>query len=342
MSIEIFGSKTLRKGCRQVGPDFAITDYSNMLIDNARHNKLIGLSLPQVGKRRRMFTILIDGKYEVFINPKIEFLGDETDVLCQCASLPGIKDTIKRNNKIKVKYLDNQLNQKEEEFEGELAFEIQHQYDHLDGALFIDYLSDERYTEKWSLKLNNIRKNIKEKPSRSRRGYSADLGFNNSRGTLFTTERGYNTRRGSGVDVANETNETTIRTDQQDGYGDELDDLIGNAGHPENDRSENSSASEPDSNTEVAGGDVENSNYEDIINEMRNTTSPESFYRLYQEVVNQHNQYYTSSSVERLYREFTTSLSDLDPPTSEEMESPNNEGEDSNDSSDEGTGTIME
>ena len=58
-----------------------------------------------------------------------------------CLSLPGIHETVKRGNKIRVKYMDEDFVEHEEEVEGYLARVMQHEFDHLDGKMFIDHLS---------------------------------------------------------------------------------------------------------------------------------------------------------------------------------------------------------
>ena len=58
-----------------------------------------------------------------------------------CLSLPGIHETVKRGNKIRVKYLDEDLVEHDEVVEGYLARVMQHEFDHLDGKMFIDHLS---------------------------------------------------------------------------------------------------------------------------------------------------------------------------------------------------------
>ena len=58
-----------------------------------------------------------------------------------CLSLPGIHESVKRGNKIRVKYLDEDLVEHDEVVEGYLARVMQHEFDHLDGKMFIDHIS---------------------------------------------------------------------------------------------------------------------------------------------------------------------------------------------------------
>ena len=58
-----------------------------------------------------------------------------------CLSLPGIHESVKRGDKIRVKYMDEDFKEYEEEVEGYLARVMQHEFDHLEGKMFIDHLS---------------------------------------------------------------------------------------------------------------------------------------------------------------------------------------------------------
>ena len=71
----------------------------------------------------------------------IERTGDEISMEEGCLSLPGIHESVKRNNKIRVQYLDEKFEAHDELVEGYLARVMQHEFDHLDGKLFIDHIS---------------------------------------------------------------------------------------------------------------------------------------------------------------------------------------------------------
>ena len=72
-----------------------------------------------------------------------------------CLSLPEIREDVTRNNEVRIKYFDEDFNEYEEVFKGFAGRIIQHEYDHLEGILFIDYLSPLRKRLLKS-KLNNI------------------------------------------------------------------------------------------------------------------------------------------------------------------------------------------
>lgn len=121
----------------------------------------IGLAAPQVNVHKRLMVIDIsDDNSEplVFINPTIrERLGEE-EMEEGCLSVPGFAELVRRADYIRVSALDRYGNPFEMEAEGLLAVCIQHEIDHLDGKLFVDYLS--------SLKRDRIRKKL-EKQARS-------------------------------------------------------------------------------------------------------------------------------------------------------------------------------
>lgn len=110
----------------------------------------VGLAAPQIGKDIRIFVVdgtvlesLKDSGFrKVFINVHIlEQTGEEWAYEEGCLSIPGIRESIMRPSKLKVKYVDENFTEHVEEYEGIQARIIQHEHDHLDGKLFIDYLS---------------------------------------------------------------------------------------------------------------------------------------------------------------------------------------------------------
>lgn len=110
----------------------------------------IGLAAVQVGILKRMFVVDVPdhGKY-VMINPKI--IEKSKDVVIYeegCLSLPGIANEIERAKIITVEYQDLDGNKKTLKAADLLATCIQHEYDHLEGILFIDRLSPERRLKK--------------------------------------------------------------------------------------------------------------------------------------------------------------------------------------------------
>ncbi|MFV1883214.1 MAG: peptide deformylase [Balneola sp.] len=111
----------------------------------------VGLAAPQVGVSLRVFVLDADNMLDddeekpgpmAFINPEIiEKKGAKVPMDEGCLSIPDVTDRIIRPETVVVKYKDENFEDQEIEASGWLARVIQHEYDHLDGILFIDYLS---------------------------------------------------------------------------------------------------------------------------------------------------------------------------------------------------------
>lgn len=126
----------------------------------------IGLAATQVGIARRFAVIDVSeekNKRRVFINPEILERDGSCDSDEGCLSVPEYFDTVKRSEWLRVRARDEQGELFELEAEGLLAICIQHEIDHLEGKLFIDYLSD--------LKRRRVRKQL-EKARRAARDAS--------------------------------------------------------------------------------------------------------------------------------------------------------------------------
>ncbi|WP_207060752.1 peptide deformylase [Motiliproteus sp. SC1-56] len=118
----------------------------------------IGLAATQVNVHRRIIVIDIsEDKSEplVLINPEFDVLDESREESQEgCLSVPGFYEPVERANHIRVRALDREGKPFEKEAEGLLAVCIQHEIDHLDGKLFVDYLSP--------LKRNRIRKKLEK------------------------------------------------------------------------------------------------------------------------------------------------------------------------------------
>ncbi|SHJ67816.1 peptide deformylase [Tangfeifania diversioriginum] len=151
--ITVYGDPLLRKKAKPIEKK---TEELDEIIENMwetmYYSDGIGLAAPQVGKSIRLFLVdassaadeepeLKDFK-KVFINPEIiETAGEEWIMNEGCLSLPEIREDVKRTDVVRIKYLDENFEPHEEEFSGFAGRVIQHEYDHLEGILFIDYLS---------------------------------------------------------------------------------------------------------------------------------------------------------------------------------------------------------
>ena len=118
----------------------------------------IGLAATQVNVHKRLVVMdLSEDKSEprVFINPEFESLTEEMDQYQEgCLSVPGFYENVDRPQKVKIKALDRNGEPYELIAEGLLAVCIQHECDHLNGKLFVDYLS--------SLKRDRIKKKLEK------------------------------------------------------------------------------------------------------------------------------------------------------------------------------------
>lgn len=149
--IVMYGDAVLRKKATVIETG---TDVKQLVLDmfetmEAAHG--IGLAAPQIGKSVRMFVVdgtsleeepdLRDFK-KTFINAQVlDEFSDPWDFEEGCLSIPNIREKISRKGKIRIRYYDENWALHEEEFDGMKARIIQHEYDHIEGKLFIDYLS---------------------------------------------------------------------------------------------------------------------------------------------------------------------------------------------------------
>ncbi len=149
----IFGQSVLRKETEEITPDYP--DLQN-LIKNMYETMLkadgVGLAAPQVGLSIRLFVVGLDvlsddfPEYKdylhAFINPRIIETSEEMESMEEgCLSIPGIHENVRRPKSVHATFLDENLNPHDEWITGYAARVFQHEYDHLDGKLFIDHIS---------------------------------------------------------------------------------------------------------------------------------------------------------------------------------------------------------
>ncbi|MCG8452173.1 MAG: peptide deformylase [Spirochaetales bacterium] len=115
------------------------------MVETMIAGKGIGLAGPQVGLLQRIFTVQIDEKPMVFINPQILATSPELSSYEEgCLSIPGQYADVKRPAQLQIQAWNAKGRPFTIEASGLLATVIQHEYDHLDGVLFIDHLSDRK------------------------------------------------------------------------------------------------------------------------------------------------------------------------------------------------------
>jgi len=160
LPIVAFGSPVLRKVSKEITPDYP--DLNKLIEDmweTMYNSKGVGLAAPQVNRDIRLFVMdsvqIIEGLDEeeqkdypndkgykgVFINAKILSLnGEEWAYNEGCLSIPKIREDVYRREKVAIEFVDEQFQPQTKIFNGITARVVLHEYDHIEGKLFIDYL----------------------------------------------------------------------------------------------------------------------------------------------------------------------------------------------------------
>jgi len=151
--ITVYGDPVLRKVAQPITKDYPnFEQLVQDMFDTMYHSDGVGLAAPQIGLPIRMFVIdasaaadeepELEGFKKAFINPEIlELRGDEWSMNEGCLSLPEIREDVSRPEFVKIKYCDENFVEHIEEYGGFAARVIQHEYDHLEGKMLIDYLN---------------------------------------------------------------------------------------------------------------------------------------------------------------------------------------------------------
>lgn len=149
--IVAYGNPVLKKEAEELPEGSDLTQLIQDLYATMDHAYGVGLAAPQINQGVRLFVIdsslMLDedeeekGIRRVFINPiLLDEYGDSFAFEEGCLSIPDVRAEITRSEKLTLEYYDENWNLKEEEFSGMTARVIQHEYDHLEGILFVDYL----------------------------------------------------------------------------------------------------------------------------------------------------------------------------------------------------------
>jgi peptide deformylase len=160
LPIIAYGNPVLKKKAADIAKDYP--NLSGIIADmfDTMHNaKGVGLAAPQVGLSIRLFVVdaspyavdkedddkekkKLAGFTKVFINAQIvEEEGNKWKFNEGCLSIPTIREDVERKPGIRIKYLDENFKPHEEEFDGIRARIIQHEYDHIEGMLFVDRIN---------------------------------------------------------------------------------------------------------------------------------------------------------------------------------------------------------
>ena len=154
LPIYTYGQPVLRKVAEDIDENYPnLKGLIQDMYETLEHSEGIGLAAPQIGLDIRLVVINLDvisddlpeykGYIKTFINPHIlEYDDTETELMEEgCLSVPGIHESVRRPTRIHVKYQDEDFNEHDEWVEGYLARVMQHEFDHLEGTMFIDRLS---------------------------------------------------------------------------------------------------------------------------------------------------------------------------------------------------------
>ncbi len=160
LPIVAYGHPVLRKVAEDITADYP---ELKKLVEDMWHTMYesngVGIAAPQVNRAIRLFVVdteqIVEGFDDedkrmypderpikrVFINAhKVEETGDTWMYNEGCLSIPKVREDVSRHARVKLRYMDEDFNEHEEEFYGITARVIQHEYDHIDGKLFIDHL----------------------------------------------------------------------------------------------------------------------------------------------------------------------------------------------------------
>lgn len=160
LPIVAYGHPVLRKVCDDITAEYP--ELKKLIADmweSMYHTNGVGLAAPQINRPIRLFvvdTVQIVENFDdedkkeypnekpikkVFINAhKVDESGEPWAYNEGCLSIPKVREDVMRQPKVKMRYMDENFQEHEEEFDGITARVIQHEYDHIEGKLFIDYL----------------------------------------------------------------------------------------------------------------------------------------------------------------------------------------------------------
>lgn len=156
LPIRIYGDTVLRAETADVeAPSPLIRQLAADMIETMYGAEGVGLAAPQVGRSERLFVVDITamiererdpGRYPpqpmVFVNPEIVWESEEeTSFEEGCLSIPDVRETVWRPERVRIRYRDLDFAEHEMEAGGILARVIQHEYDHLEGVLFLDHIT---------------------------------------------------------------------------------------------------------------------------------------------------------------------------------------------------------
>lgn len=159
LPIIAYGDPVLKKKAQEITPDYPkLADIIQNMFDTMQNAKGVGLAAPQIGLSIRLFIVdaspyaedqeddkqqkELEAFRKIFINPVIVNENGEPWKFNEgCLSIPGIREDVEREPDIRIKYLDDNFKPHDEKYDGVRARIIQHEYDHIEGILFIDRIN---------------------------------------------------------------------------------------------------------------------------------------------------------------------------------------------------------
>ncbi len=153
LPVYVYGMSVLRKIAQEIDEDYeGLNQLIEDMFETMQASDGVGLAAPQIGKSIRLFLVDASSMEEeepdiqsfkkVFINPYIvDEQGDKWSFTEGCLSIPNIREDVSRLSKLRIEYYDLDWEFHEEEYDGIKARIIQHEYDHLNGKLFVDLIN---------------------------------------------------------------------------------------------------------------------------------------------------------------------------------------------------------
>jgi peptide deformylase len=161
LPVVAYGHPTLRKVCAPITPEYPqLNDLLNNMWETLYNSNGVGLAAPQINHPIRLFLVdslqIVEGADEedkdeykdekpikqVFINANIlELNGDDWKYNEGCLSIPKVREDIMRPEQVVIEYQDENFEKHTKTFDGLTARIILHEYDHIEGKLFIDHIN---------------------------------------------------------------------------------------------------------------------------------------------------------------------------------------------------------
>jgi peptide deformylase len=155
LPIIIYGDSILREKCKDVPKDYDIKKLvGDMKLTLSKIKTGAGLAAPQVGVPLRVF---LGPNGQEFINFEItQMKGSNPRQMESCLSIPGVSGNVRRFQKVRIKWYDQDWNLHEKLFKEFDARLIQHEADHTDGILYIDRMDDKKERASLEMKLLDL------------------------------------------------------------------------------------------------------------------------------------------------------------------------------------------